>query len=652
MKKRIICLILCIISLVPMFALMSSAETEDVVFNDLKKISIEGKPFNEADYPLDPSNNGIYLLTMGFGLLNDAKTYCKGVYFYYYNPSGHKLVNGTDGKFYFAKSSDRVVEDYKTYGGTSDYLCTVECSEDNRFVRCSLNISVSVGECYFYAYPKDFFDVETGQSVISLNSRSFNVNISADSGVVSATDGGLMELDLDLYGTVWRDENFVSLDRPYEYQELATVYFTIPQDVYDTYDQIWSVSTDFYMFKSTPIIVTNSATINSMPDISVLNSGYEVKSYFDKVPTLSYGKLQYWNDSNNAAVYTAPEWIYNPANNDRYNYEDSYPDRFGDEGYWVFPDVCNRICYYFYDSNIKIDPDDNSFYQVVPANGLTAYVDQYSQFYYPDSYTSFVCGVAPELYESASRYLLDFKRDDIYNMDTTVDVPDGERKWWEILFNLNRWQEVTETVNKLLVIEKPAEVAAQYANDLAGLSETYKIGIADAPNFLSYLQNAEGVVTLVRFANNQYECRELEAKTYSHSVLGTDYYDKIEDGTTWLSRAYFYQDVDVTKVTFERDGTLYEYKVVSDPIDIDGGVGVKNDANVKPGLTLDSIRDAIDRIKDIIKDGFDKIKTVFGIIGIVLVVGLAILLISKIFRRRQKVKIEFTPPSDNKRRRK
>jgi len=640
MKKRIICLIMCVITLIPMFALMSSAETEDVVFNDLKKISIEGEPFNEVNYPLDPNNNGVYLLTVGLGLLNDQKTYCKGVYFYYYNPSGHELVNTADRKFYYAKSPDRIVEDYKNFGGTSSYISTVECSNDNRFVRCYIPLTTSSTETYFYVYPKEFYDCETHQYVISSNSRSFNLSISYDTGAVSVTDGGLMELELELHGTVWRDENFVSLDRPYEYQELATVYFTIPQDVYETYDQIWSVSTDFYMFKSTPIIVTSSGTLNNMEGVQggFLNSGYELLHHDKDLPILKYGTINSYDASGAGAVgpVKVPEWIYNVSDENRSHYE------------FHGTEIQNFLSYYFYDPNIKIDPEDNSFYQVVSANGLTAYVDRYSQFYHPNEYTSYLCGVAPELYESSSHYLLDFKHDDIYQMDTTVDVPDGERKWWEILFNLNRWQEITETVNKLLVIEKPAEVAAQYANDLEGLSETYKIGIADAPAFLDYLKNAQGIVTLVRFANNQYECREVEASMFSESSLLGDKYVAIEDGRTWCASAYFYQDVDVTNVTFERDGMLYEYKVIADPIDIDGGVGVKNDANVKPGLTLDSIKDLLDRIKD----NFDKIKTVLGIIFIVIVVVFAIWLISKIFRRRQKVKIEFIPPPDQKRRRK
>ncbi|MBQ8357360.1 MAG: hypothetical protein IJX39_06070 [Clostridia bacterium] len=638
MKRRILCLILCVITLVPLLAIAPSAATDVDVADELENYTIDGKAFDQSDYPLDPMDTDVYILTIREEGVDPAVSYVQWsykFYIYFYNPSGRNLTMSDDSVVFMTFSE----ENDDTYVSTAEpcYVVDIQYSSDNRFLRVQYDVpKLFVSQNYdrriYHIYEFRFWEYHAKYNAC------FFVTGFETTDNLAYSEGSFLTLDLELNGTVWRDENFVSLDDPYHYQELATVYFTIPQDVYEVYDRIYQVTTEFFLFNSTPIVVTNSEELNNM-DIAYLKSGYTVDNYIEGVPTLSYGDLYYVKYfAGEPNVFIAPEWVYNPADK---AYLESIYDFFSVYGYDYFTEIYPSLCYFFYNPDIVVDEKNNSFYQAVPSGQLTSYVDQFSQYYYPDTYTSFVCGIAPELYESMEKYNVVLNPEDIYDYElgTTIDKPYEDRSWWARIWNLDKWQEVTEKVKQVFVITDPAAVAAQYANDPVGLSEAYKIGVADAPGFIEYLRNADGVVTLCRFANTQYECRELDCNP------------KLTDGDVWLCRASFYQDVDVTFVTFEKDGKEYVYAVNADPIDMDGGVGVKNDANLKPSFNSNEFKNAVYALLSGARDAGSKLKSTLIIVAIVLLLVFIVWLIVKLFGPGQKVTIKYDPP-DGKRKRK
>ena len=659
MKKRIICLILCIISLVPMFALMSSAETEDVVLDELKNFTIDGKPFDESNYPLDSSDRNVYILAMREEGVTSSKATPDNLVLYYYNPSGDLFSDDTPICFGYLDFSKERKEDYSySSSGTSGFYLDCKASEDYRFLKANISSSRFSGEThsdvnvrYYYFYPT-WFVTDVGNN-LSSDECLFTVTGFADTENLVYSNGGSLLMELDLSGTVWRDENPKAQDTPWLYNEVATVYFTVPREIYNQYNYIESIRASFNALHSTPIIVSNSSKFNSLENVSVLKSGYKITSYFDGAPTLDYGHLWFYQDS---IGFQGPEWVYNPSDAHRKNYtkwatSDVY---YQPEGKNV--EIEDAISYYFYNPDIKIDANNN-FYQAVSSDEFNEYVDMYTSTYggYVDSGSMFA-GVHTDLYDDAKPVDKIYTVSDFQLQGFKFNTAE-ERTFWDWLLGKNVGMSTERTCETIACIEDPQAIAEKYATDLDALSDTYLIGKADAEGFLKYLQNADGVVVLLRFEQTEYECRELGVSPVCN------------DGRVWLSRMWFYKDVDVVNVSFNRDGEIFTYDVNADSIDINGGVGVKDDIGeggfssigvpVFPNLKFPDIGDWWQGLKDgasdffgNVRDTLGEIKTVLGIVGIILVVGLAIWLIFKIFRRRQKVKIEFTPPSDNKRRRK
>ena len=208
--------------------------------------------------------------------------------------------------------------------------------------------------------------------------------------------------------------------------------------------------------------------------------------------------------------------------------------------------------------------------------------------------------------------------------------------WWQRLFNLTPQGSgvIADNVKQFIAIEKPQQEAAKYANNPLGLSNEYKIGKADCESFLKYLQNANGPVVLCRVAVNDYECRELDVKATRTDENGKVKKVDIDDGKVWLARMNFYRDVDVTEVTFSRDGVLYTYEVIADPINMNGGLSVKNDPKEDTPF-LDALR----KWKNKFDDMADALALVLKIFMIVVVLFVAISLL--LMLRRPKVKIKF-----------
>ena len=406
------------------------------------------------------------------------------------------------------------------------------------------------------------------------------------------------------------------------------------------------------MFRSSPVIVTNSATLNGMYGVNYMRSGVNVSHYDDEIPTWSYGLLEFFGSrpTNSGlgldVTYSdrEPEWVYNPIDSQR-NTIEYVPTQYGKFGYSVFPTIQNALSFYFYDPDIKIDEKTNTFYQVASSDEVEAYIDGYVAAYGEGKET--FCGLLPELYESHQFY------DEIYNRGDHYDISSWEgdqRNFWQIMFGLTPKDVVyiAEGVEKITAIEDPRAVAAEYANNLDGLSNKYKIGKGDAAAFLSYLQNADGVVTLLRISANDYECRELTAKYTDESSKLVD----INDGQAWLARMNFYRNVDVTDVIFMRDGKEIHYTVKADPIDFNGGVGVKNDPEedtpVKDAVNnvINSFSNWWQNFANNFKKAGDNLKWAVKVLLIVLL-AFGVVWIIFLFRRK-KVKIEY-PKEKNKR---
>ena len=652
MKKKILAVILCVLSLVPLLTMAVGAEETDPILRELSGFTINGKPFNEEDYPVNSGDRSVKLLTMREVGADPDKPFSEwgyALYLYLYVPCAEDI------QFYqvYYNHMENALEESKD---VELYVESVDIGEhkrtkDGRFVR----VRVVHGLQTLFAFSNDvqtrfynFYDISycfksdwiTHVSVIR---TLYTVSGFEKTKDLTYVDAGRLTLELELNGTVWRSEGYKSLDAPYLYNEIATVYFTIPQYVYEQYDWIEKIYSNFYMFRSSPVIVTNSATLNNMEFISYLKSGVSLECYDDGVPTLSYGSRSFTvYFAGEPLVTTAPYWVYNPTDNQRSDYTEYIPKKYWNYDKALYPQIQDALSFYFYDPDIKIDKKTNTFYQVATSEDVEAYIDAYVEAYGLGKET--FCGLLPELYESYQHYDEIYKRGDYYDISSWEG---DQRNFWQALLGLTPKDVVyiDEDVEKIVAIENPKAVAAEYANNLDGLSDKYKIGKGDAAAFLQYLQNADGVVTLLRISANDYECRELNV-AYTNS--DGDYVE-LTDGRAWMARMNFYREVDVTDVIFMRDGKEIHYTVKADPIDFNGGVGVKNDPEKDT-----PVKDAVNNFVNYLSNFFNNFKRagenllwvlkllmlLFGVFAVVWVITLF---------RRNKVKIEY--PKERRKRR-
>ncbi|MBE6702128.1 MAG: hypothetical protein E7585_01790 [Ruminococcaceae bacterium] len=615
--KKILCILLCVLTLLPLFVVFASAaeEEKDVILEDLKKFTVNGEPFDEGAY-----NHGqlefLHIREAGIDpdLACSDQKFC--VYFYFYDPTS--VLDAGDSYVYLSFDDERpdpLTDQYM------NYFNKIERSKDGRFVRAMLDFTGRIFPFpdldvrYYYIHR---YGSSSGSAFVD---RCFVVKGFEKQNNLEIINGGLLTLDLELRGSVYRYENPVSDKDLNTYNEIATVYFTVPAWVLENgeYDYIDSITADFKQYLSTPIIVTNSSQLNSMKDIGVLKSGYEVNSYFSGAPTLELGELVYWTDSNNAARWDAPEWVYNPTDSNRERYTSTIPDKFYKLGYRQFTEIQNALSYYFYNPDIEVDKY-NHFYEVLKSSVFQTYLEAYMNAYYPGQ--TFENGLPEELYSSFETKNVLYEKDDFYELGS-----------FEVDQNLNFWQSIAaffghvygeqkeEKVMKFEVITDPKDMASKYRYDLTGLSKNLKIARKDAAGFLEYLQNAEGWVVCLRFTTAQYECYELDAyyydedKTFNKKTL-------ITDGDTWLVRMPFYRDIDVTTVTFVRGDQYFTYQVNADPLDhLDGGVSVKDDWS-------NHVRD---QAKGNLKDWFETLLKILQVIAIIALIALIVYVVVKLF---------------------
>ncbi|MBQ9098502.1 MAG: hypothetical protein IJY50_03640 [Clostridia bacterium] len=646
--KRIFCFILCVLTLVPLFALWPSAETTVDVVGQLQNYTIDGKPFDPNDYPLNTSDKGIYLLALRErGSVrgqepSEWKNYKLDLYLY--NPSGIPIEDGTGTLLW--TYSEEVDPEWEwgehTFASNATYY-----SVDYRFVRVTVPFTsarpIPTGDKrIFHFYELRFNHVigtgtdTTLEAVINDTECVYTVYGFESDGTMSYSDGQTRTMELELRGTAWRAENPKSELTPNIYTEIPSVYFTIPSEIYNNYDRVAQIAANFWMFHSKPIVLTNSSSFDAKY-ADYLKAGVDYAGFTDSLPMLSYGKLKYLFNQ----TFVTPEWVYNPN-----TYTQSlcnYVKERGGSSYNKFVEYGNHLNLYFYRQSIAIDDESNHFHLAVSDAEFESYLQGYTDAYYSDFVGPLLGGIAPDLYESSYRH------EEVYSYnnpetgkdddETTYKLTDynftGNLKWWDIL-GLFGGVAGAETVDKICEITSPAAVASEYANNLDGLCDKYKIGKDDAASFLSYLQNADGVVVLLRLDAVEYECHELNVSP------------AIDDGQAWLVEMNFYREVDVTEVTFEKDGKLTTYKVIADPININGGVGVKNDPRPVGSLTM--IPGAISNWwKGLTESGeaLSMALKMFMGVAIVAVVVFAVIKVAGLFKSN-KITIEY-PPDKRKR---
>ena len=240
------------------------------VLDDLSKMDIEGRQFNEKNYPENVYGTDyvrvLSFLEYGYDSKGDQSDY--GLYIYIYNP---KLKS-------FALEGNKIQiavgETEETVGIVRKYpLVEVSRSPDYRFIKYRVSnfqpgganapiydlvkrderiYQVSGIELKMYGSNANAKEYEIGGTYIYTGFMKGHGSDPGASSTLYCNAEDLLTIELDIRGATWRSEtSSVGLGHK---NEIASVYFGIDQSILDNYGYLYRVEGEFYENKIGSIV--------------------------------------------------------------------------------------------------------------------------------------------------------------------------------------------------------------------------------------------------------------------------------------------------------------------------------------------------------------------------------------------------------------
>lgn len=198
-----------------------------------------------------------------------------GLYFYVYNPTEMEVISETSGKVTLGVNQDKEGRSQTWFNST---FTLVDETENKRFLKLKINSDVEdiLSEEKTYAQNNDGtrrYEITTLRLFKVGATRSVDVDVDkvyAFTGTAkygNATTSTLVcqsyqRLNLDTHFAHYRTGDYQN----YVCDEVQTVYFSVPQEYFDSYGFLQQITAEWEEYKTTPIFVTS--------DLDVFNGLY------------------------------------------------------------------------------------------------------------------------------------------------------------------------------------------------------------------------------------------------------------------------------------------------------------------------------------------------------------------------------------------
>lgn len=542
------------------------------VLEDLQSSTVNGQPFDIKDYPFDESKDIQIITFVEYCYsykVNLQDNY--GLYIYVYNPKGRNIV---------AESSQNKVQ------------MAIAYNEDKptSYTKFNLKLCSKVDsgsyKNLFYKYKVIDREVNGKTFYDRVNSNERRYDISGIElltyGETNATEysvGGtyrfsgyakgygpdemestlsctvtdLETLKLEVQHTNYRT-NVSSLGKDH-YNEVNTVYFAVPERIYEAYGKLQKIRAEWWEYTTKMAVVTsNEEFYNTMLNYI----GVDVGEYDPTVPFYLYSG--YDGNITGLATIHNYEWAYNREMKNTINDVYHCKNKSG-----ILPLV-------FYAPNADSIGDIFSFLYSSPVAGdvQSSIVKDYIYNYTNDLGNGYIdCNgrsISVDLFES----FVDDGRTMGYN-DRTIDLEDtfdlnsydSNHSWWDKLWDYGfSWP---KTNGDYMDVQPIYEVKE---SDLTGedndISEKLIINENDVSELKEYYTKAKEEnkrVVLFRFASTDY----YTAKAMRTGVSNLDKTD------TYVAQMTVFLDFDIIELTFNKDGEYRVIPVVSSPVDLVNG---------------------------------------------------------------------------------
>lgn len=391
--------------------------------------------------------------------------------------------------------------------------------------------------------------------------KGYGPDTTAESNLTCVVEN-LETLELNVHHTYYRT-NVSSLGKNH-YNEVNTVYFSVPERIFTTYGFLQKIRAEWWEYKTKRAMVTSDRDFYNLVKQC---TGYYVGEHSDDVPFCLYTDFfpvisaqwgspsiyQYgWTyNVNLETVYTIINTVQSISSSD--SISEIMPYAF----YSPAADV-DSIFKFLYSKPIAGDVNSTEV-----ANWIYNYQNNLGHGYIDCNGRE----ISKDLFEDT----VDEGRTKGYN-DKTIDLSDtfnlmsydSNHSWWDKLWDYGfSWPTTSgdyQNVEPIYTLQ---------ASDLTGTNSAISTRLLvneDDVNDLRTYYTAETLkgnrVILFRFATTDYYC----APAYRTGMPGT-----INNTDTYVAQETVFFDFDIIELTFNKDGVYHVIPVVSSPTDIING---------------------------------------------------------------------------------
>lgn len=586
---KVLCLSLIVCILLSVFTVVANAATvkkevvtdfsKTNVLDDLESSTVNGQLFDITDYPYSAQRN-IQLITMVeycYSFESSNLDYY-GLYLYIYNPRNLDIDTSSGAnKIQMATAYDSKGTPTRYDKFTLQFCNTVESGNyKNLFYKFKV-VEKEINGTTFYdrvnsnARRYDITGIELktngtnnaieykvgGTYIFSGYAKGFGPDKEAESNLNCVVEE-LETLELSVHHTNYRTG--VSSKGQDYYNEVNTVYFSVPGRVFEQYGNLQKIRAEWWEYK------TKMAAITSDQDFYnqlLQYVGTDVGEYDSNVPVYIYSGYEGRSSTGiGIPTYHDYHWVYNKDLSTKKN------------GLGITTEVCDTdlqstiMPYAFYAPVTDVDgvfdflssdPVAESVSSSVVRDWIYNYSNNLGHGYVDCNGRQ----LSKDLFEDS----VDSGRTMGYN-DMTIDMGDtfdllsydSNHSWWDKLWDYGFSWPTTDEQHKGV---KPIHILE--AGDLVGTNSTISQRLLVKEDDVAALKSfymsetAKGnKVVVFRFASTEYYCAPAYTSAGSNMV----------SCDTYVAQQTVFFDFDIIELTFNQDGNYRVIPVVSSPIDI------------------------------------------------------------------------------------
>lgn len=549
----------------PLSAVLAEETAQSIndsyVVDDLTSATIDGQPFDPADFPADPDAQPQILSFQEYGYSYYADEQdLFGLYIYIYNPSAQTIRNST-------RNAVSIAVGYDENGIPNDYakfklvLCSRSADEySNLFYKFRIADPSGKIKARVATTPLERrYDVAEIELVFGAdNAAAYGVGGTFrftgyaaglgpqddnESSTLSCDVTDLETITLDVHPTVWRSES--SSAGAGHHNQLHSVYFAVEDRFFETYGALQKIKAMYYEMQLQPAVVTYS---NDIYNHAIEFVGKTVESYNERL--FYVFATDFSADSQHGILHG--DWSYNIADG-----RDSIHGKAGD-----FDRRSELLSLLF----LK-----NSEESTLSVEELINYIKNYNASY-ESGEIDFLGGISADLFDlekskpnEATVIELDVDnaddKHDLLSYNETHDFWDqvGDYGLWNALLGRVPDDESITAVDPIVIVDEN-----DFSLSKADLCEKYMINESDYEEFISYAnahKNGSKIV-LFRYRVSDYVSKNLEITTKNNP-----YYPSVEG---YVFDQSIDLEFDIISLTFNKDGNYTVIPVVADPINVIG----------------------------------------------------------------------------------